>query len=741
MSEAFAKSASGADQVRTAALAAHDDGLCVIPIRADGTKRPDVPSWAPYQKTRPAQQQVATWFALQQGRTGLAVVAGAVSGGVEVLDFDDVNGYDEFVDKALAGPQRELVTRIGKGYHARTPGGHHLAYRCATIAGNQKLASRLKRPDEQCDEHDRVQVLIETRGEGGYFIVPPSNGKVHPSGEAYRFLSGGFSSIATITPEERESLLNFARSFDAVPKQESPTPKPNGSRRSATGDRPGDIYNATANWNDLLTRHGYSLHHERDGGQFWTRPGKDRREGHSASTNFHGSGLLYVFSTSTAFEAQRGYDLFGAYAVLEHDGDHGAAARAINEVISNRKHTSDLPEPAPAVVARDPGKAAEAPPREPEKPESERPEPGVERDRPPAPRLLTADEFATDVAPEAIVLGLIYVASTTLATGASKTGKTWFVLQLALSVIAGVEFLGLETQPAVVLLCSLELSAGMLRKRIEELCRTLDLPAPRIGENLHVVAPTADYVPALNLGSETGCADLKILIEQTGATIVILDTLYRFIPGCDPNDNKEMGRVFGRLNDLAQGTGAALLIVDHMGKGEQLGPVSHSALGASVKGGAARAVAALKRTSKEDGGRWELNVESHFGNWEEPLYFERPRLEGGKRGGGCVLCTASEAHGLDEATVRRVFANYGERVDGRPVIRSKRKLSEALQAEKLCSGNSQGDEMVRAIVVDFCAPDTAHTWGKDRPIVTSKGPRNATIFTWRMVEREEPCAA
>ena len=363
----------------------------------------------------------------------------------------------------------------------------------------------------------------------------------------------------------------------------------------------------------------------------------------------------------------------------------------------------------------------------------------AERDLSQRPRLLTADEFATDVAPEAIVRGLIYIASTTLLTGASKTGKTWFVLQLVLCVLAGIEFMGLKVRAGVVLLLSLELSAGMVRKRFEEMCHSIGFPSPRIGENLHVVAPTADYVPALDLSTEIGFQHLRSLIEQTDAQLVVLDTLYRFLPGSDPVDNKEQGQVFGRLNDLAQGTGAALLIVDHMGKGEHLGPISQSALGASVKGGAARVVAALKRTSKEDGGRWEFNVESHFGNWDEPLHFERPKLGDERRAGGCVLCTASEAHGLDEATIRRVFANHGERVNGRPVFASKRKLREALQAEKLASGNSQADAMVHSIVVDFCVPETtAHTWGKDRPIVTSGGPKRATVFTWRMVEPEQP---
>lgn len=357
------------------------------------------------------------------------------------------------------------------------------------------------------------------------------------------------------------------------------------------------------------------------------------------------------------------------------------------------------------------------------------------------PRLLTAAEYETDLAPEAIVGGLLFASSTTLLAGASKAGKTWLVFQLIACVVAGLPFLGLGTRAAVVLLCSLELSAGMIRERMRALARDAGIDSPKVGERFHVLAPTADYVPMLNLATETGIAHLRSLISETRAEVVVLDTLYRFLPGCDPNDNGEMGAVFGRLNALAQETGAAVLIIDHMAKGEHLGPVSHSALGASVKGGSARVVANLKRTQREDGGRWELNVESHFGSWEQPIHYERPRVsdEDGheRRGAGCVHCTASEAQGLSEGMVRQLFVERGERdALGRPVIPSKRKLREALQAAGLASGsNGQADLMVGAIVRDYCAPEAAR-WGDDRPIRTKTGPRDALIFTWRMAEPE-----
>lgn len=67
------------------ALEYHNKGLCIIPIR-DGTKKPAV-KWQQYQKDRPTEAKLAEWFG--NGKyTNLAVVCGAVSGNLAVLDLD-----------------------------------------------------------------------------------------------------------------------------------------------------------------------------------------------------------------------------------------------------------------------------------------------------------------------------------------------------------------------------------------------------------------------------------------------------------------------------------------------------------------------------------------------------------------------------------------------------------------------------------------------------------------------------
>jgi hypothetical protein len=94
------------------------------------------------------------------------------------------------------------------------------------------------------------------------------------------------------------------------------------------GVRPGDRYNQETSWEEVLMPHGWRLLYTHEGEGYWQRPGKDG-PGISATTNYQGSDRLYVFSTSTCFEAGRSYSKFAAYTYLEHGGDFSAAARTL----------------------------------------------------------------------------------------------------------------------------------------------------------------------------------------------------------------------------------------------------------------------------------------------------------------------------------------------------------------------------------------------------------------------------
>jgi hypothetical protein len=305
--------------VLDAARSAFAAGLCLLPTRDDGSKAPDVSSWTAFQTTRPTVEQMHAFDFSH--RTGLGLIAGPVSGWRECWDFDCPDRYQAFVDAAGACGLGDVVRRIRTGYEDETAGGGRrwiVAYPPDVVWRDCTLARRPGR-----DGEPKIKTLIELPT---FAIVAPSNGGTHPSGNPYVRLSGDFDTIASYTREEREALMDLARSFDQMPRREA-TSRPSRPSKSPTSDRPGDDYNRRMTWPQILEPTGWIHAFDRGDTSYWRRPGKDH--GVSASTNFGGSDLLYPFTSSTEFEPDQSYTKFGAYAVLEHDGDFGKAALAL----------------------------------------------------------------------------------------------------------------------------------------------------------------------------------------------------------------------------------------------------------------------------------------------------------------------------------------------------------------------------------------------------------------------------
>lgn len=306
------------------ALAAHAAGLCVLPPREDGSKAP-IGEWKQYEERRPTEDEIRRWYS--GTRHGLGFVCGRISGGLELFEFEGRAVEDglhaQFSEACEAAGLGELLARIGQGYLETTPsGGVHFLYRCAHTQ-TEKLA---RRPGPDTGGRPTIEVLIETKGEGGYVIVAPTGGPVHPNGLDWELVAGGYDRIVTITPEERAALHSVARSFDDMPR---PVAVEHAPRHTDTSDddKPGDDFNRRARWTSILEPHGWRRVFQRGRCTHWCRPGKEA--GTSATTG-HGEGdYLYVFSSSTPFDPEHGYSKFAAYAILNHGGDYSAAARAL----------------------------------------------------------------------------------------------------------------------------------------------------------------------------------------------------------------------------------------------------------------------------------------------------------------------------------------------------------------------------------------------------------------------------
>ena len=383
-------------------------GLSCLPA-AKARKHPAIGSWKNWQTRLPTEVEVRAWFS--NAHDAICVVSGAVSGNLECLDFD--NGGERFaawIEKVDTGLLAQLVIE-------QTPsGGYHVCYRCEEpVEGNLKLARGIR--------DGKQKTLIETRGEGGLFLCAPTEG--------YSLQQGDFANLPTIPPDARQALLDAARSLDELPAASTPTAPAgaNVGQRGAdfapTGGKdafdlaPGDDFNARGDIHPLLLAAGWQFAgNNPDGNELWTRPGKDPRNGISAT---YKDGSFYVFSSNAApFEPNVMYSPFAVYATLNHNGDYTAAASALlTQGYGKAKSPVDG-----VTLNLKPNAVAGT----------------VQAEEGPIP-LGTLKKRFPEMRP-VLIDGFLRIGETMNIIAAPKTGKSWLVTQLCVCVASGTDWFG-----------------------------------------------------------------------------------------------------------------------------------------------------------------------------------------------------------------------------------------------------------------------------------------------------------
>ena len=290
-------------------------GFSLIPIEPGGKAPVAGVAWQPYQKVTPTASVINDWFGKDRD---IAVICGAVSGMLEVMDFDNprhavrAGHFTLWWATILEYGYSELR---GKLVVAQTPsGGYHVFYRCrGGIEGNKKLA-------QLNEKLDGKEVLVETRGEGGYVLVAPSSG--------YTWKQGNLQSVPEITTEERDFLLRAAKMYDErveEPKYQQ-APRLQGSSDKL---RPGDIYNERENCHDLIQNLGWTQVGSNKGARVgYRRPGKTK--GTLSGTVTRDGKSFHCFSSNASpFDQDSNHDAFGIFALTEHCGDFSKARQAV----------------------------------------------------------------------------------------------------------------------------------------------------------------------------------------------------------------------------------------------------------------------------------------------------------------------------------------------------------------------------------------------------------------------------
>ena len=218
-------------------------------------------------------------------------------------------------------------------------------------------------------------------------------------------------------------------------------------------------------------------------------------------------------------------------------------------------------------------------------------------------------EFAAGPHPGWIIKGVLPRAELVVVFGASGSGKSFVVLDMAAAIARGEPWRGHRTRQGRVVYIMAE-GGGGYRKRVQAYAQHhgIDLATLDLGV-IHAVP---------NLLQKADALDVAKAVEAFGPTdVVVVDTFAQVTPGANENAGEDIGKALSHCRGIHRKTGATVLLVHHSGKDAGKGARGWSGLRAAadaeievLASPAGRSIRVSKQKDGDDQGEWgfELTV-------------------------------------------------------------------------------------------------------------------------------------
>jgi hypothetical protein len=157
--------------------------------------------------------------------------------------------------------------------------------------------------------------------------------------------------------------------------------------------------------------------------------------------------------------------------------------------------------------------------------------------------------------PVPLIKDVLYRNSVTVLSGKFGTYKSFVAISWACALATGQDWMGHETPAAVPVIYAAAEGAYGLKRRIDA------------WERAHSTVPDTLYlIPiSVRLNRPEDMRELEELIVETGAQVLVFDTLHASTPGVDENDAGEMGNVMDVLRGLQERHGLCSILPHHTG--------------------------------------------------------------------------------------------------------------------------------------------------------------------------------
>lgn len=151
-----------------------------------------------------------------------------------------------------------------------------------------------------------------------------------------------------------------------------------------------------------------------------------------------------------------------------------------------------------------------------------------------------------------------------LLSGASKSGKSFALIELAVALSQGTEWFGFKCEKANVCYINLEIDRGSVVRRFEDVCKELKIDKSAV-DKVNVINLRGKAKPLDKLAPEL-IEDLK----GSDTDVIIIDPIYKVITG-DENNATEMAQFCNQFDVLCDKLHATVIYAHHHSKGAQGG--------------------------------------------------------------------------------------------------------------------------------------------------------------------------
>lgn len=165
--------------------------------------------------------------------------------------------------------------------------------------------------------------------------------------------------------------------------------------------------------------------------------------------------------------------------------------------------------------------------------------------------------------PAEVVEGVLLETHKMLVTGPSKAGKTWCLINLAVSVATGGWWIDFRCAQRKVLFVDLETDPRTLQKRVSRVAEAKSAKAAMVRENLSLWP-----LRGKSCSLEEITAELFARCKEGDFGMVIIDPAYMVQDG-DENNAKDIREFFAKLDEICVRLQCTVVISHHHSKGAQ----------------------------------------------------------------------------------------------------------------------------------------------------------------------------